>query len=87
MFFKFRHVLLIIRGSGTDSSHPKCLAVSNAGFAVRGMTTTLVKVLVGVCWLGIEICHQAVPVTYDFCVEERYRLPRPLSGELDCWME
>ena len=66
MFFKFRHVLLIIRGSGTDSFHPKCLAVSNAGFAVRGMTTTLVKVLVGVCWLGIEICHQAVPSRMTF---------------------
>ena len=30
------------------------------------MTTTLMKVLVGVCWIGREVCHQAVPVSYDF---------------------
>ena len=80
-------MLMVIRGSGTDSSYPKCLAIGDAAFAVRWVTATLVKVLMGVCWLGLKVCHQAVPVTYNSCVEERNRLPRPLGGELDGGME
>ena len=87
MVFEFRHTLLVIRGPGTDSSYLKCLAIGDARFAMGWMTTVLVKVLMGVCWLGIQICYQAVPVTINFCVKQCDRLPGPLGGELDCWME
>ena len=86
MLFMFLHVSFVIHGSGTYSSHLKGLAVRDAGFAVRWMTTVLVKVLVGVVWLGIKIRYQVLPVWYDFGVQELYTLPRTLGGEIDCRM-
>ena len=43
--------------------HLKCLAVGDVGFAMRWMAALLVEVLVSVCWLGIKMCNQAVPIT------------------------
>ena len=48
---------------------------------MRWMTTVLVKVLMGVRWLGVKLCHQAVAVTFDFSVEECDILPGPLGSE------
>ena len=50
------------------------------------MATLTVEVLIGVCWFGMKISDQTVPVSYYFCVEECDRLPRPFSDELDSWM-
>ena len=87
MFLEFCHALLVVHGPGANSSYPKCLAIGDARFAMGWMAASLVKVLMGVCWLGIQICYQAVPITNNFRVKERDRLPGPLGGELDCWME
>ena len=65
---KFFYMLLVVHGSGANSPHPECLAVGDAGLTVRWMTAASVEALVGVCWLGIKVRDQAVPVTYYFGV-------------------
>ena len=41
---------------GADAAESESLAVSDAGLAVTGMATSRMKVLVGVCRFGVEIC-------------------------------
>ena len=77
----------IFSGTQADPQKPESLVESSALLVVGRMTATVVELLMGVCRLRLKICHQAISITYYFCVEECYRLQRPLIGELDCWME
>ena len=50
------------------------------------VAATSVEVLMGICRFGTKIHDQFVTVTYYSSVEEHYRLPGPLGGELECSM-
>ena len=50
---------------------------------VGGVATSAVEVMVGVLWFDMKISEQTASVAYYFCIEERDRLLRPLSGKFD----
>ena len=49
-----------IRVIRTNASESESLAVSSTILTVTGMATGRVKVLVGVCRLGVNVCDQSV---------------------------
>ena len=70
----------IIRANPAQS---KSLAVRYGGFVVVWVAAGGMKVLVGSCWLRVEVCFDVPISNSDLRVKELDSFRGPMSGEVD----